>query len=136
MSEIFVFQASLFGRMFFDGCCFGLVYDLLRGFRRTFSHRNIWIAVEDFVFACVCLFQMIYLVQVYCVGNIRFFVFFGLIVGITVYLYTISSVWIFLVYHILLVAKKCSKNIKKMLKKVAKTVNIMVNLEKYHKHEK
>lgn len=79
---------------------------------------------------------MLYLLEIYCVGNIRFFVFYGLIIGIIIYFYTISSVWIFALYHMLLVAKKCSKNIKKMLKKVAKTVNIMVNLKKYRKHEK
>lgn len=136
MSELFIVQGLLFFRMLFNGMCFGCVYDCLRAFRRVVRHRMTFIALEDFCFTGLILSQMIYLLQTYLVGNIRYFVVLGLLVGIILYLCTISSVWIFLVYHILLVAKKCSKNIKKMLKKVAKTVNIMVNQVKHHKHEK
>ena len=136
MSELFAFEGMLFCRILFEGLCFGFVYDVLRAVRRAFCHRRLWVAFEDFLFLCISFFQMLYLLEIYCVGNIRFFVFYGLIIGIIIYFYTISSVWIFALYHMLLVAKKCSKNIKKMLKKVAKTVNIMVNLKKYRKHEK
>lgn len=136
MSKLFIVQSILFFRMLFNGICFGILYDCLRAFRRVVRHRNVFVAIEDFCFVSVMLAQLIYLLQIYLVGNIRYFVVLGILVGITLYIYTISSVWMFLIYHILLVAKKCSKNIKKMLKKVAKTVNIMVNLEKYHKHEK
>lgn len=129
-------QGMLFFRMLINGMCFCCSYDLLRAARRVFRHRTIHVAIEDFFFTCVSIPQLIYIVQVYCEGNIRFYAIYGLLVGAILYLYTISSVWIFLIYHILLVAKKCSKNMKKMLKKAAKTVKIMVNLEKCRKHEK
>lgn len=136
MSQLVIVQSVLFLRMLFNGICFGCVYDCLRAFRRVIRHRNIFVALEDFFFSCVIIAQTIYLLQIYLLGNIRYFVVLGVLLGVILYAYTISSVWISLIYHILLTAKKCSKNIKKMLKKVAKTVNIMVNLEKYHKHEK
>lgn len=135
MSELVLLQGELFFRCFLFGLYLGASYDLLRALRRAYSHGVVWIAVEDSLFSVLWAMQIIYLLQVYSGGSFRFFLLFGLLTGVLAYIYTISSIFVYGLSHMLLFAKNCSKNIKKMLKKGAKTVKMRLTFENNRKHK-
>lgn len=74
-------EASLFLSSVLIGVLFGLGYDLLRIFRRVVRHNDIAVFAEDFVFTLFCAFWYYIFVTAAAWGQLRFFVFAGMLIG-------------------------------------------------------
>lgn len=80
IGQVFFFAASI---LFGGGLL--AVYDIIRGFRRTWIHKSIWVTAEDaafWLFAAVASF--VFLCR-YNQGQLRGFFFLGLILGMILY---------------------------------------------------
>lgn len=83
-------QALLFFTCVKTGIVMGMLYDLIRVFRKIIPHPNWVVQIEDLLYwiACGCFsFVMIYWENY---GQIRGFVFMGILIGITLYFSTAS----------------------------------------------
>lgn len=80
-----IFPISTEARLFFSavviGALFGLLYDVLRIFRRVAAHNDIAVFIEDFLFVMFCAFWYYIFVTAAAWGQIRFFVFIGMLIG-------------------------------------------------------
>lgn len=83
-------QAFLFLTCVKTGIFMGMLYDFIRVFRKIIRHPNWVVQIEDLLYwvTCGCFaFVMIYWKNY---GQIRSFVFLGMVIGITLYFCTVS----------------------------------------------
>ena len=83
-------QAKLFFLTILIGSCLGLAYDGLRLFRRSISHKRLWIQVEDGLFWLLAVFCVFCVMLRASSGEIRFFSIFGLFGGMGIYFLSLS----------------------------------------------
>lgn len=83
-------QASLFLLMVIAGGCIGLLYDILRIFRKMIPHTGIIIQLEDGVYWIVVIFLMFLVLLQKNNGEIRVFVLFGAFLGMILYYLILS----------------------------------------------
>ena len=98
------------------GIAITLSYDILRIFRRAFSHRSIMIAVEDIGFWLIWTYVTLTFIHKYGDGVLHWYMALGMILGILLFHYTISSALIKTTNYMLCHIKKWAKNHNKMLK--------------------
>ena len=98
------------------GIALTLSYDLLRVFRRIVSHNSILIAMEDVCFWLVWTYLTLEGLHVYGDGVLHWYMAFGILFGVVLFHYTISSTIMNLINYILCHIKKSTKKHKKMLK--------------------
>lgn len=78
-------QISFFGASILFGGGLLVVYDIIRGMRRTWVHKNRWVIAEDLIFwLFVGIASFVFLCR-YNQGQLRGFFFLGLLLGMTVY---------------------------------------------------
>lgn len=83
-------QARLFFLTILIGGCLGLAYDGIRLFRRSVSHKRLWIQMEDglfWLFGVFCVFRVMLRASS---GEIRFFSILGLFGGMGLYFLSLS----------------------------------------------
>ena len=83
-------QASLFLLMVAAGGAIGLLYDILRIFRKMIPHSGILMQLEDAVYWVVVIFVMFLLIMQKNNGEIRIFVLFGIFLGMGLYYLMVS----------------------------------------------
>ncbi len=110
------------------GAAMAFTYDWLRIVRRVICHSNFFVAIEDILFWFIWTVIVILSIQKYGYGQLRIYIFIGIIVGATLYLTTISCAFVFLVSRMLCVVKKCVEIPNKMLKNGVKRVKIKISL--------
>ncbi len=137
-------QAMLFLLFALDGVIIGILFDFFRILRRSFSTGNILTALEDVIFWISTGLILLYSIFVYNNGVIRGYMFLGAFCGITLYMITLSKIFIKVNVLILNSVKKVINIIIKIfgipikmviniLKKVLfKPIwSIFINLKKY-----
>lgn len=91
-----IFSISTEARIFLSsvlvGVLFGLGYDLLRIFRRVIRHNDAAVFVEDFFFVIVCAFWYYIFVTALAWGQLRLFVFIGMLIGMSTELFVIGDI--------------------------------------------
>ena len=85
-------QAYLFLIFTLNGIFIGLLFDFFRILRKTFKTANLVTYVEDIVFWIITGISIIYCMYNFSDGNIRLFMFLGLIFGIILYMLTLSKI--------------------------------------------
>jgi len=83
-------QAITFLLTVLAGFAFGLVYDGFRIFRKMLHHNSIITAIEDVLFWVLSALLLFTLLVHINFGQVRFFTFLGVALGIILYLYTLS----------------------------------------------
>lgn len=83
-------QASLFLLMVAAGGCIGLLYDVLRIFRKMIPHRGILMQFEDGLYWVVVIFLMFLVLLQKNNGEIRVFVLVGAFLGMILYYLLLS----------------------------------------------
>lgn len=104
-------QAFLFLTCVKTGIMMGIFYDVVRVFRKIINHPNWVVQVEDLLYWISCggfAFTMIYWRNY---GQIRGFVFLGIIIGLTLYFCTVSI-------FVMEVATKLIKIMKKIINRM------------------
>ena len=85
-------QAILFLIFVLNGMLIGLFFDIFRIIRKTFKTIDIITYIEDILFWIITGFSIIYFVFNFSDGEIRGYMFIGIVLGITIYILTCSKV--------------------------------------------
>lgn len=83
-------QAYLFIIFTLDGILIGVLFDFFRVLRKTFKTKDFITYIEDILFWLFTGFIILYSMCMFCDGELRFFMFIGIIIGIVMYMITIS----------------------------------------------
>lgn len=84
-------QAFIFMIFIINGILIGLLFDFFRIMRRTFKTNNVITYIEDFIFWILTGLILLYSVFTFNNGEIRIYMFLGVLLGITLYMLSISS---------------------------------------------
>ena len=84
-------QAFIFMVFIINGILIGLLFDFFRIMRRTFKTNNIITYIEDFIFWILTGIILLYSIFTFNNGEIRIYMFLGVLLGITLYMLSISS---------------------------------------------
>lgn len=122
-------QAYLFIIFTINGIFIGLLFDFFRILRKSFKTNNVVTYFEDALFWIISGISIIFLMYKFSDGNLRVFMFLGIILGICMYLVTISkyviSFSVCIINFIKKIIKKCLEiflfPIKKIIKLCKKT---------------
>ena len=85
-------QAYLFLIFVANGLIIGLLFDIFRILRRSFKTSDFITYIEDILFWILTGLTILYSIFVFNNGEIRLFMFFGIAIGITIYMLTLSSI--------------------------------------------
>ena len=93
MSSIITNQSILFLTAVQIGILMGIIFDLIRIFRKLIRHPNFLVQIEDMLFWVVCALIGFYRLYVCNYAEIRPFVFVGMILGAFFYFMTFSVIF-------------------------------------------
>lgn len=122
-------QAMLFLLFALDGVIIGVIFDFFRILRRSFSTGNILTALEDILFWIFVGIILLYSIFVYNNGAIRGYMFLGVFCGATIYMITLSKIFIKINVYILNFIKKILIRIIKIFSVPIKIISsIFINI--------
>lgn len=87
-------QAYLFLVFSLTGVIIGILFDFFRILRRTIKTSNFITYIEDILFWILTGFLILYNIWYFNNGEIRIYMFLGIILGILIYMLTLSSILI------------------------------------------
>ena len=87
-------QAYLFLVFSLTGVIIGILFDFFRILRRTIRTNNIITYIEDILFWILTGLLILYNIWFFNNGEIRIYMFLGIILGILIYMLTLSSILI------------------------------------------
>lgn len=87
-------QAYLFLVFSLTGVAIGVLFDFFRILRRTIKTSNVITYVEDVIFWILTGLLVLYNIWYFNNGEIRIFMFLGIILGVLIYMSTLSNVLI------------------------------------------
>ena len=99
-------QAYIFIIFSIVGIVIGVLFDIFRILRKTFKTKDIITYIEDIIFWIITGIIIIYTMYVFCNGELRFYMIIGIILGITIYMITISQYLIKASVFIINIVKK------------------------------
>ena len=103
-------QAYIFMIFILIGIIIGIVFDIFRIFRKTIKTRDSITYIQDILFCLITGFLLLYGIFQFNQGEIRIYMFISVILGITIYILTISKYFIkinvFLLNKIITIVKK------------------------------
>ena len=106
-------QARNFCLFFIIGLFIGFIFDLFRSFRRNFKMKNIFVDIQDIISGLIFFRSVI----LFSNGDIRFYIVFSTILGISIYFLTISETYVIITDVIL-------RSIKFFIKKFIKLIKL------------
>lgn len=126
-------QGLLFLIYVIVGVLIGLIFDLFRSLRKSIKTSNVATYIEDILFWIIVSFIIIGTILKYNYGELRLYIFIGIILGITIYLLTLSK--IILKYTTIIIeftVKIFNKILAILLKIFKKPIKfIIINLRKF-----
>ncbi len=122
-------QSYLFLIFTLNGILIGFLFDFFRILRKIFKTANYITYIEDILFWILTGISIIFFLYKFSDGNLRVFIFIGLIFGFILYMLTLSKIIINIFVHIInfiikilekifLIVKVPIKNIYNFLKKL------------------
>lgn len=100
-NEVYIFTVFIL-----DGIIIGLLFDIFRILRKSFKTPDIITYCEDFTFWILTFLLILYSVFKFNNGELRLFIFIGLVVGILIYLLAFSKLFINVSVRIVSFVKK------------------------------
>lgn len=116
-------QAMLFLLFALDGVIIGILFDFFRILRKSFSTGSILTAIEDILFWISSGVILLYSIFIHNNGAIRGYMFLGVLCGATLYMITLSKIFIKVNVCIL-------SFIKKVISIIFKIFNIPIKIIK------
>lgn len=107
-------QAYLFFIFIINGILIGILFDFFRILRKSFNTKDFVTYIEDVLFWILIGFSILYFIFVFNNGEIRFFMFVAIGLGVILYMKIFSSVFI-----------KISVDIINFFKKIFMTIIIV-----------
>lgn len=129
-------QAQLFLIFTLNGVLIGLLFDTFRILRRSFKTKDFITYIEDILFWILTGLLLLYSIFTFSNGEIRLYMFMGVLVGCILYMLLISNHFIKINVKIMLVLKKIIGKIIAILifplKMIFKPINfITINMKKF-----
>lgn len=87
-------QAYLFLVFSLTGVAIGILFDFFRILRRSIKTSNIITYIEDILFWILTGFLILYNIWYFNNGEIRIYMFLGIIMGVLVYMSTLSNIFV------------------------------------------
>lgn len=87
-------QAYLFLVFSLTGVAIGILFDFFRILRRSIKTSNIITYIEDILFWILTGFLILYSIWYFNDGEIRIYIFLGIIMGCLVYMSTLSNIFV------------------------------------------
>lgn len=94
MEEIINNQAYLFVIYFICGIIIGIFFDLFRILRKSFKTSDFITYIEDIIFGILTGIFLIFMLFIFNNGQLRFYIFLAIILGLIIYMLTISKYFI------------------------------------------
>lgn len=101
MNQLYIFLC-----FFLTGIVIGILFDIFRILRRSFKTWDIVTYIQDFVFWILTGVILLYSIFTFNNGELRAFVFVGILLGVTVYILLVSKYFIKIAVKIILIIKK------------------------------
>ncbi len=101
MNQLYIFLC-----FFLTGIVIGILFDIFRILRRSFKTWDIVTYIQDFIFWILTGVILLYSIFTFNNGELRAFVFIGILLGITLYILLISKYFIKIAVKIILIIKK------------------------------
>lgn len=108
-------QANLFLIFVINGAIIGLVFDIFRILRKSFKTSDIITIIEDILFWIITGIIILYSIFIFNDGEIRFFMFIGILLGVMLYMLILSQHIIKISVRIILTMKRILTFIFKIL---------------------
>ena len=122
-------QVYLFIVYLLCGIAIGIFFDIFRVLRRSFKTPDVVTYIEDVIFGVLTGVFLIIMLFVLNNGELRFYIFIAIILGLAIYFLTISKFFIKINVKILTTIKK---SILKILSIIFYPINMLLNfLRKY-----
>lgn len=119
MSEDILFELYVFCKALLLGVCLTVVYDVVRITRRVIKRSVIIVAIEDILLSVVATFIIFNMIYKEIYGNIRGYIFVGILAGMGLYLMSISKYFVGITSkYILMVLQKIINKYKIIRKKL------------------
>ena len=99
-------QANLFLIFVLNGIIIGFIFDFFRILRISFKTKDFVTYIEDFLFWVITGIILLYSIFIFNNGEIRFYMFLGVIIGIVLYILLISKYIIKINVSIIKIIKK------------------------------
>lgn len=93
MNQMVSSQTILFLTSIEIGILMGVLFDLVRIFRKLIKHPNFLVQIEDMLYWVVCGFVSFYMLYICNYAEIRPYIFIGIILGGILYLCTFSIIF-------------------------------------------
>ena len=126
MSPIITNQSVLFLTSVEIGVLMGILFDLIRIFRKLLKHPNFLVQMEDMLYWIICGFIGFYMLYVCNYAEIRPFIFIGILLGAIFYFMTFSVIFMkiatIVIHYIKELIRKLGEAIKKYILKPIKFV--------------
>lgn len=138
MENIALEQAYLFSIYLISGMLIGILFDIFRSLRKSFSTKDFVTYIEDILFWVVTGIFILFVIFKFNNGEIRIYSILGLLIGFTSYMISISKLFIKLNVMIMDFLKKIIiyplKIILKLIKKIFSPFTFFViNIKKIYK---
>ncbi len=111
-------QTYLFIVFSLTGIEIGILFDLFRSIRKNFKTSNIITYIEDVTFWILTGILILYNIWYFNNGEIRLFMFLGIIMGLLIYILTLSNLFIKLTSLIINILKKIFSPFLSILRKM------------------
>lgn len=99
-------QGQIFILFFLLGIVIGSIYDIFRVIRKNFKTSDFVTQIEDIIFLIISGILILCFILKFCIGEIRFYVFIAIFLGISLYFLTISKPYVIILN---IIAKFCKK---------------------------
>ena len=99
-------QGQIFILFFLLGIVIGSIYDIFRVIRKNFKTSDFVTQIEDIIFLIIAGILILCFIIKFCIGEIRFYVFIAIFLGILLYFLTISKPYVIILN---IVVKFCKK---------------------------
>lgn len=73
------------------GIILGVIFDFFRAFRKSIKHSNIATYIEDIIYVIIAFLIVVVALQIFSDGELRFYIFLGIIIGNVIYFALISK---------------------------------------------
>lgn len=115
MNEVTVNQAYLFVIFILNGILIGLIFDIFRILRKSFTTPNFITYIEDIIFWTISALSVLYTLFVFNNGEIRGYIFIGLFIGVAIYMLFFSRIIIKISVRVILFFKNIIYTILKLI---------------------
>lgn len=109
-------QGQIFILFFVAGICIGLIYDIFRVLRKNFHTSDLITQIEDVIFLVFSGFLVLYSILKFNNGEVRFYLFMAIFLGILLYFLTISKPYVIIINIIVKFCKNILVFIIKLIK--------------------